>query len=179
LAESAKKALGRVDILVNNAGGNQAQECDEITDDVWDSLLELNLTSSMELTRGLVAGMKQRRWGRIIYMSSIMALASKTGRSAYSATKAGLIGMARAQALELGPFNVTVNCLAPGPFATDLPNRMLSEREKAAFAERTALGRWGEPEELAGPALLLASEAGSYITGVTLVVDGGTLCKVF
>jgi len=72
-----------------------------------------------------------------------------------------------------------VNCINPGPFLTDLPGSLLSDEEKRCFAQRTALGRWGEPKELAGPALLLASDAGSYITGTTLVVDGGTLCKTF
>ena len=87
--------------------------------------------------------------------------------------------MARASALDLGGHNITVNCLAPGPFLTDLPGSLLTDAEKKGFAERTALGRWGDPRELAGPALLLASEAGSYITGAVLVVDGGTLCKTF
>jgi NAD(P)-dependent dehydrogenase (short-subunit alcohol dehydrogenase family) len=123
--------------------------------------------------------MKQRQWGRIIHISSIMGLASKSGRNSYSATKAALIGMARAMALDLGKHNITVNCIAPGPFMTDLPMSVLSEQEKKVFADRTALGRWGDPRELAGPALLLASDAGSYITGTTLVVDGGTLCNTF
>jgi NAD(P)-dependent dehydrogenase (short-subunit alcohol dehydrogenase family) len=179
LVETAMESMGRIDILVNNAGGNQPQECDEITDAAWDDVLELNLTSCMALTRAVVPGMKRRRWGRVIHMSSIMALASKSGRSSYSATKAALIGMARAQALELGPFNVTVNCLAPGPFATELPERTMSAEQKQLFADRTAVRRWARPDELAGPALLLASEAGSYITGATLVVDGGTLCNTF
>ncbi|MGD9646275.1 MAG: SDR family NAD(P)-dependent oxidoreductase [Pirellulales bacterium] len=179
LALEACQPFGRVDILVNNAGGNIPQRIDEITDDEWDRLLELNLTSCMVLTRALAAGMKERRWGRVIHISSIMGLASKEGRNAYSATKAALIGMARASALELGPFGVTVNCLAPGPFLTDLPMNLLGDEEKQTFAERTALGRWGEPRELAGPALLLASDAGSYITGATIVVDGGTLVKTF
>ena len=87
--------------------------------------------------------------------------------------------MARAMALELGPYNITVNCLAPGPFLTDLPGSVLTDEQKRSFAARTAVGRWGDPRELAGPALLLASDAGSYITGETLVVDGGTLCKTF
>jgi len=133
----------------------------------------------MELTRGLVPQMKERRWGRIIHISSIMGLASKEGRNSYSATKAALIGMAKASALDLGSFGITVNCLAPGPFLTDLPGSLLTDEQKAQFADRTALGRWGDPKELAGPALLLASEAGSYITGETIVVDGGTLCKTF
>ncbi len=179
LAETAVERLGKVDVLVNNAGTNVPQPVDEIDDETWDRLVELNLTSCMALTRALVPGMKARRWGRVIHISSIMVLASAAGRSPYSATKAALIGMTKASALDLGPYNVTVNCIAPGPFATELPMSLLSEEQKANFAERTALGRWGRPEELAGPALMLASEAGSYITGSVLLVDGGTLSKVF
>jgi NAD(P)-dependent dehydrogenase (short-subunit alcohol dehydrogenase family) len=145
----------------------------------WDKIIELNLNSCMAMARAVVPGMRERRWGRIIHISSIMALGSKEGRSAYSATKAALIGMARAQALEWGPHGITVNCIAPGPFLTDLPISVLSKEEQQTFANRTALLRWGEPKELAGPALLLASDAGSYITGTTLVVDGGTMCKTF
>ena len=155
------------------------QPIDEIRDADWDRFVELNLTSCMALTRALVPGMKTRRWGRIIHISSIMGLASTAGRNVYSATKAALIGMAKASALDLGPWNITVNCLAPGPFATELPLSVLSPAEQAALAARTALNRWGQPAELAGPALLLASEAGSYISGAVLVVDGGALAKVF
>lgn len=179
LADEATKRMGRVDILVNNAGSNNPQPIDQIGDKDWDHIIELNLTSCMALTRALAPQMKSRRWGRIIHISSIMALASKEGRNAYSASKAALIGMARASALDLGAYNITVNCLAPGPFLTDLPGSLLSDEEKQVFASRTALGRWGDPRELAGPALLLASEAGSYITGAVLVVDGGSLCKTF
>jgi NAD(P)-dependent dehydrogenase (short-subunit alcohol dehydrogenase family) len=179
LADAALREMGRVDILVNNAGSNVPQAIDEITDDVWDQLVELNLTSCMALTRALVPQMKERRWGRIIHISSIMGLASKDQRNVYSATKSGLIGLARASALDLGSYNVTVNCIAPGPFLTDLPGTLLSAEQKKSLADRTALGRWGDPSELAGPALLLASDAGSYITGQVLVVDGGCLAKTF
>src|SRR5208337_2729800 len=133
----------------------------------------------MTLTRALVPGMKERRWGRVIHISSIMGLVSTAGRNAYSATKAALVGLAKANALDLGPFNITVNCFSPGPVATEMPMSILSADQQAALAARTALNRWGQPEELAGPALLLASEAGSYITGTVLVVDGGVLAKVF
>jgi NAD(P)-dependent dehydrogenase (short-subunit alcohol dehydrogenase family) len=177
LADEARRRMGKVDILVNNAGGNQPQPLDAITDESWDRVLELNLNSIVFLTRALVAGMKQRRWGRVIQISSIMAFHSKEGRSAYSATKAALIGMTRAQALELGPFGVTVNCIAPGLFLTDLPKSVLTPAELEAFAKRAALGRWGNPDELIGPVLLLASDAGNYITGQTLVVDGGFMCR--
>lgn len=173
LAALAEKELGGVDILVNNAGTNKPQAIDEIEDSVWDAVMELNLNSVMALSRALCKGMKARGWGRIIHISSIMGIISKEKRNVYSATKSGLLGLCRAMAQDLGPFGVTVNCLSPGPFLTDLPASVLSEAEKKAFADHTALGRWGNPEELTGPLLLLASEAGRYITGANLLVDGG------
>lgn len=179
LAASATQKMGRIDILINNAGTNVPAPVDEISDEDWDRIIELNLSSCQALTRAVVPQMKQRKWGRIIHISSIMGLVSKEGRGAYSATKSALIGLARAGALDLGPSGITVNCIAPGPILTDLPATVLSQAEIDSFASRTALGRWGNPDELAGPALLLASDAGSYITGATLVVDGGTICKSF
>jgi NAD(P)-dependent dehydrogenase (short-subunit alcohol dehydrogenase family) len=179
LADAALAAMGRVDILVNNAGSNKPQPTEQIVDEDWDGLVELNLSSCMALTRALVGPMKERRWGRIINVSSILGLTSAAGRSAYSATKSGLIGLTRAGANDLGSFGITVNCLAPGPFLTDLPASLLTDEQQAVFAQRTILGRWAKPEELIGPALLLASEAGSFITGATLVVDGGVLVKMF
>lgn len=179
LAHDALEAMGKIDILVNNAGTNLPQPIDEQSDETWDLTLELNLSSGMALSRALSPAMKQRRWGRIVYISSIMGLASKAGRNSYSATKAAVIGLMRANALDLGPFGITVNCIAPGPFLTELPLGLLSEEQKRGAADRTALGRWGNPEEMAGPALLLASDAGSYITGSVLLIDGGLLCKTF
>jgi NAD(P)-dependent dehydrogenase (short-subunit alcohol dehydrogenase family) len=179
LADAAVAVMGKVDILVNNAGFNIPQAIDQIRDEDWDRLVELNLTSCMALTRALVPGMKERRWGRVIHISSIMGLASTPERNAYSATKGALFGLAKASALDLGPYNITVNCIAPGPFATEMPMSILSAEQQAALAARTALGRWARPDELAGPALLLASEAGSYITGTVLVVDGGAMARVF
>jgi NAD(P)-dependent dehydrogenase (short-subunit alcohol dehydrogenase family) len=177
LAEKALAFAGRIDILINNAGTNKPQAIDAITNEAWDEVLEINLTSVMALTRALVPQMKERRWGRIIHISSIMGFMSKEKRDAYSATKSALLGLARANAIDLGEFGITVNCIAPGPFLTDLPMSLLSEAEKKTFSDRTALGRWGQPEELIGPALLLASDAGSYITGTTVVVDGGWLAR--
>jgi NAD(P)-dependent dehydrogenase (short-subunit alcohol dehydrogenase family) len=177
LAQAALEKMGRVDILINNAGTNRPQAIDAISDEAWDQVVELNLSAAMALTRALAPPMKARRWGRIIHIASVMGLASKEKRNAYSATKSALLGLARASALDLGPFGITVNCIAPGPFLTDLPATLLSDAEKKAFADRTAVGRWGEPKELVGAALLLASDAGSYITGQTLVVDGGYLAR--
>jgi NAD(P)-dependent dehydrogenase (short-subunit alcohol dehydrogenase family) len=131
----------------------------------------------MALTRALVPPMKERRWGRVVHISSVLGLISKEKRNIYSATKSALLGLARASALDLGPYNVTVNCIAPGPFLTDLPAGILSDAEKQSFAAHTALGRWGKPEELVGTALLLCSDAGSYITGTTIVVDGGFVVR--
>src|SRR4029077_5967527 len=150
LAKAALEKMGKVDILVNNAGTNTPQITEQIRDADWDRVLEINLSSIMALTRALVPQMKSRRWGRIIHISSIMGFISKEGRNIYSATKSALIGLARAEALELGPCGITVNCIAPGPFLTDLPAKILSEEEKRVFSVRTAVGRWGEPKELGG-----------------------------
>ena len=179
LVDEAVQRLGKVDILVNNAGWNIPQAIDEIRDDDWNYLVELNLNSVMALTRAIVPGMKQRGWGRVIHISSIMGLASTPKRNAYSATKAALIGMCQASALDMGPHGITVNCIAPGPVATEMPMSILSREQQDALAARTALGRWATPEEIAGPALLLASEAGRYVTGTCRVVDGGALARVF
>ncbi|MBY0524956.1 MAG: SDR family oxidoreductase [Gemmataceae bacterium] len=177
LARTALEQMGRVDILINNAGTNDPAPIDRITDESWDRVLEINLNSVMALTRALAPQMKARHWGRIVHISSIMGFVSKEGRNIYSATKSALLGLCRASAIDLGPHGVTVNCIAPGPFLTDLPGKLLSDAEKREFAGRTALGRWGEPRELVGPILALVTDAGSYITGQTLVVDGGYLAR--
>jgi NAD(P)-dependent dehydrogenase (short-subunit alcohol dehydrogenase family) len=177
LAQFALEKMGKVDILVNNAGMNAPQAIDAITDETWDRVLEVNLSSVMALTRELVPQMKERRWGRVVHISSIMGQISKEKRNVYSATKSALIGMVRATALDLGPFNVTANCIAPGPFLTDMPMSVLSDAEKQVFSDRTALGRWAQPRELVGPVLMLCSEAGSYVTGQTIFVDGGWLAR--
>lgn len=179
LADWAQQTLGKVDILVNNAGSNQPQLLKDTTEEVWDRILELNFTSCMLLSRALIPGMMERNWGRILQMSSVMGLASNPGRGLYSGTKAALIGMTRAHALELGPHGITVNCLAPGPVATDLPMSLLSTEQKQRFAERTAVKRWGQPVDMVGPALMLCSEAGAFITGHVLLADGGLLCRTF
>jgi NAD(P)-dependent dehydrogenase (short-subunit alcohol dehydrogenase family) len=179
MAEASMRQLGKVDILFSNAGWNVPQAAEVIRDEDWDALLELNVTSSMVLTRALAPGMMERQWGRIIYTSSIMALGSTPERVAYSATKSALIGMVKANALRMGPHGVTVNALAPGPFATEMPMTILTPEQKAALAARTAVGRWGQPSELAGAALLLASAAGSYITGSVMVIDGGAMARIF
>ena len=155
LAREAISRMGKVDILFNNAGSNRPQTLVDTTEEVWDQILELNLTSCMLLARALAPGMIERRWGRIVHTSSVMAFASNPGRGLYSATKAALIAMARAHALELGPYGITVNCLAPGPVMTDLPMSLLNDQQKKLFAERTAVKRWGTVDDMVGPTLLL------------------------
>lgn len=179
LAAWAIDSLGKVDILFNNAGSNVPEILIEQDDEAWDRIVELNLTSCMRLSRALAPGMIERKWGRIIYTSSIMGLASFAGRGTYSATKSALLGIARAYALELGKHNITVNCLAPGPVMTDLPMSLLSDAKKEEFSDRTALKRWGEVEDMVGPMLLLASEAGAFISGTAILADGGLLARTF
>lgn len=179
LGRFAIDKLGKVDILVNNAGTNIPEELSELDDVSWDRIIELNLTSCVRLARSLSVPMAKRGWGRIIYIASIMGSVGARGRSAYCGSKAALIGMSHAQALELGESGVTVNCISPGPILTDLPRQALSQKEKDRFTAATALARWGEPSEIAGPALLLASDAGSYITGSNITVDGGVTIKGF
>jgi len=177
IADETISRLGRIDILVNNAGGNLPQRADQITDEAWDQVLELNLSGVMRLTRAALPQMMERKWGRVIHISSVLGLGGKLGRNVYSATKAALIGMARSSALDLGPYGITVNCIAPGPFLTELPLGLLNDEQKLEFTNRTALKRWGSPEEIAGVALLLGTDAGSYITGATILIDGGVLAN--
>jgi NAD(P)-dependent dehydrogenase (short-subunit alcohol dehydrogenase family) len=178
VVEAAIRLTEKVDILICNAGFNVPQPVDKIRDEDWDRLLELNLSSCMALTRACAPGMIARKWGRVLYTSSVMAFGSTGDRVAYSATKAALHGMVKANALHLGPHGVTANCIAPGPFATEMPMKIFSEEQKKLFASRTALGRWGEPAELAPTALLLSSEAGSFINGSVFVVDGGVTARL-
>ncbi len=177
LTTHALKEFGTVDIFVNNAGVNTPQPIDEIEDETWDRTLEINVTAGMRISRALVPAMKAQCWGRIIHISSVLGVGSRPGRNSYSASKAALIGLTKASALDLGPHGITVNAIGPGPFLTDMPLSLLSEPEKDVFSQRTALKRWGQPRELAGPVLMLASEAGSYITGEMLLVDGGAFAR--
>ena len=178
LAHEAAAALGPIHILVNNAGINRVASIDEVRDADWDEVLAVNLTAPMILSRALAGPMKQGGWGRIIHFSSIFGEVSRAARNAYSASKAGIIGMTRSMALELAPHGVTVNAILPGPFETPLTAAMHPDpAARRWFTDRVPMGRWGRPEELDGPLLLLASEAGSYITGTTLVVDGGWMAQ--
>jgi NAD(P)-dependent dehydrogenase (short-subunit alcohol dehydrogenase family) len=178
LAAAALEPFGKIDILVNNAGINIIAAIDRVADADWDRVLALNLTAPMVLSRALVGPMKQRGWGRIIHISSVFGAVSRAERNAYSASKAGLLGLTRAMALELAPHGVTVNAILPGIFETPLTAQLHSDPARRQwFTDRVPMGRWGRPEELGGPLQLLASDAGAYITGSCLAVDGGWLAQ--
>jgi NAD(P)-dependent dehydrogenase (short-subunit alcohol dehydrogenase family) len=177
LARQALDAMGRVDIVINNAGTNFVDSVEDIKDEDWNRLLELNLSAPMVLVRELADQMKQRKWGRIINISSIFGLCTKEARGSYSATKAGLIGITRTMAQDLAPWNITANVIAPGPFSTPLTDRLVQGELREYFNSMVVLERWGKPDDIIGPTLLLASDAGSYMTGSTLVVDGGWMTR--
>jgi NAD(P)-dependent dehydrogenase (short-subunit alcohol dehydrogenase family) len=178
LASAAVEAFGKIDILVNNAGINVIAPIERITDPDWDRVLALNLTAPMILSRALAGPMKERGWGRIIHISSVFGAVSRAERNAYSASKAGLIGLTHSMALELAPHGVTVNAILPGIFETPLTLTMHHDQARRQwFTDRVPMGRWGRPEELDGALVLLASEAGAYITGTCLAVDGGWLAQ--
>jgi NAD(P)-dependent dehydrogenase (short-subunit alcohol dehydrogenase family) len=178
LASRSREFFGSIDILVNNAGTNRLAPIEQVADDDWDYVLAVNLSAPLVLCRALAGPMKEQRWGRIIHISSVFGQVSRAGRNAYSASKAGLIGLTHSMALELAPHGVTVNAILPGPFETPLTAALHPDPEqKRWFTDRIPMGRWGCPDELAGPVLLLASNAGSYITGTALAVDGGWLAQ--
>jgi NAD(P)-dependent dehydrogenase (short-subunit alcohol dehydrogenase family) len=179
--EEVGRAFGAVDIFVGNAGGERQTFVDSATGEDLDAIFETNVVANILLSTMLSAGMKSRGWGRIVYLSSIAASRGSTdGHGIYSASKGALEAYMRAAAVELGARGVTVNCIAPGTFLTDLAQSRLNDYGPVAgqaaydaFVQMAALNRWGHPEELEGPILLLASDAGSYITGQVLHVDGG------
>jgi gluconate 5-dehydrogenase len=168
------RRLGRLDILVNNAGIAFRAPIADTTDADWDRVISTNLTACFRLSRLAAQQMRKQQFGRIIMISSIMSLVGRPTVTAYAAAKGGLSSLTRTLAAELGPQGITCNAIAPGYMATELVEALKSNPEFDAYVRsRTPLGRWGKPEDLAGPAIFLASEAGSYVNGHILVVDGG------
>jgi len=163
----------KIDILVNNAGINVIESIDSIKDENWEKILKVNLTGSMLLMREVSKKMKKTNWGRILNVSSIFGIVSREKRNSYSASKAGLIGLTKASALDLAPYNILVNALCPGFTLTELTISILSEQERKELSQEIPLGRFAKTEEIAKAASFFCSDLNTYITGQAIVVDGG------
>ena len=159
-------------MLVNNAGITQDNIIMRMKDDEWQAVIDTNLTALYRLSKACVRGMTKARWGRIINITSVVGSMGNAGQSNYAATKAGAEGMARSLARELGSRSITVNCVAPGFIDTDM-TRALETAQRDALQTQIPLGRLGEPEDVAAAVAFLASDAGQYITGETIQVNGG------
>ena len=159
-------------MLVNNAGITKDQLAMRMKDDEWDAVLDTNLKAVFRLSRAAIRPMMKQRFGRIISVTSVVGSMGNPGQANYAAAKAGVAGMSRAQARELGSRNITVNCVAPGFIATDM-TAVLPQEQKAALAAQIPLGKLGDPSDIAHAVAFLASNEAGYITGQELAVNGG------
>lgn len=172
LPKRAAEAMGRVDILVNNAGITRDNLFMRMSDDEWDSVLNVNLNATMRLCKGVIRPMMKTRWGRIVNISSVVSATGNPGQANYAASKAGLIGMTKAIAAEVAGRGITVNCLAPGMIDTAM-TQALSDDQREALRARIPAGRLGEAADIAAGAVYLASAEAAYVTGQTLHINGG------
>jgi 3-oxoacyl-[acyl-carrier protein] reductase len=172
LVEEIQKELGSITILVNNAGITQDQLALRMKDEEWDNVISTNLTAVARLSRAVLRGMMKAKFGRIINITSVVGSSGNAGQMNYAAAKAGVAGMSRALAREIGSRNITVNCIAPGFIDTDM-TKALNEQQIAALLQQIPLGRFGLPEDVAAAVSFLASPQAGYITGTTLHVNGG------
>ena len=172
LPKQAIEAMGAVDILVNNAGITRDQIFMRMSADEWGDVINVNLTSTMRLCKGVIRGMMKARWGRIVNVSSIVGATGNPGQANYAASKAGMVGMSKSIAYEVASRGITVNCIAPGFIATAMTEK-LTDEQKDKINQQIPVGRMGAPEEIAAAALYLASVQAAYITGTTLHVNGG------
>ena len=172
LPKRAVEAMGALDILVNNAGITRDNLFMRMSDEDWQSVIDVDLTSAFRLCRGAVRGMMKARWGRIVNITSVVGTAGNPGQANYCAAKAGLTGMSKALAQEVASRGITVNCIAPGFIATAMTDK-LNDEQKGRITASIPTGRMGAPEEIASAVLYLASAEAGYITGATLHVNGG------
>lgn len=173
-AAAAEAAFGRIDVLVNNAGCNRRKPALEVTWDDWNTVLETNLRGTFFVSQAVARGMISRQYGRIINIGSVTCVAGYAGLAPYGASRGGVKQLTMSLASDWGPHNITVNCLAPGWFRTEQNRVMYDDAGWLDYlSERIPLGRPGKPGDLDGALLFLASEASAYVTGQTLLVDGG------
>ncbi|OWU71168.1 3-oxoacyl-ACP synthase [Roseovarius sp. 22II1-1F6A] len=172
LPKQAAEAMGAVDILVNNAGITRDNLFMRMSDEEWAQVLEVNLTATMRLCRGVLRGMMKARWGRIVNISSVVGATGNPGQGNYAAAKAGMVGMSKSLAYEVASRGITVNCIAPG-FITTAMTEKLTDDQKSKILTQVPAGRMGEAGEIAAAALYLASPEAGYTTGATLHVNGG------
>lgn len=172
LIKRATEAMGSVDILVNNAGITRDGLMMRMSDDDWLSVIEVNLNAAFRLTRAALRGMMKARWGRIINITSVVAQAGNPGQANYAAAKAGIVGMSKSLAQEVGSRGITINCVAPGLIATAMTDK-LNEEQRGKILAGVPVGRMGEPREVAAGVLYLASHEAAYVTGATLDINGG------
>ncbi len=172
LPKQAAEALGGVDILVNNAGITRDNLFMRMSDDEWASVLEVNLTSTFRLCRGVLRGMMKARWGRIVNISSVVGATGNPGQGNYAAAKAGMVGMSKSLAYEVASRGITVNCVAPGFITTAMTDK-LTDDQKASILKNVPAGRMGDAGEIGAAVLYLASPEAGYVTGTVLHVNGG------
>jgi len=174
LAEEIRRLAGVPDILINNAGINIRKPLHEFTLDEWRRVMSTNIEGPFFCTRSFVPGMIEKRFGRIINIASTMAHVSLPHRAAYSGSKFALLGITKALALELAPYNITANAISPGPFATEINRPLMEDPAKMTeFMAKVPAGRWGNLEEIGALAVFLSSDASGFITGTDIVIDGG------
>ena len=172
IVEQIKDDFGKIDVLINNAGITQDGLMMRMTEEQWDSVIDVNLKSAFNLTHAITPIMMRQRSGSIINMSSVVGLAGNAGQANYSASKAGLIGLTKSLAKEIGSRGIRVNAIAPGFILTDMTSE-LSEEVRKQWAQQIPLRRAGAPEDVANVALFLASDLSSYVTGQIVSVCGG------
>jgi 3-oxoacyl-[acyl-carrier protein] reductase len=172
LVASIQKEFGDILVLVNNAAVTRDNLALRMKDADWDEVIETDLGAVFRLSRAVMRGMMKARWGRIINITSVVGAAGNPGQANYAAAKAGVVGMTKSLARELGSRNITVNCVAPGFIDTDM-TRALPEASRAALLAQIPLGRLGEPQDVAAAVAYLASPGGGYVTGAVLHVNGG------
>ena len=174
LIADIEKEFGKLDILVNNAGITRDNLLMRMKEEEWDEIMQVNLKSVFRASTAVLRGMMKQRSGRIINITSVVGAMGNAGQANYAAAKAGLIGFSKSVAREVGSRGITVNCIAPGFIDTDM-TRALPEEVRKTFEAQTALGRFGDAQDIADAVLFLASDQAKYITGQTLHVNGGML----